>query len=61
MGGLESVITGIIDEFPNFFRKFKWHREIFTGVVVFVSFLFALASVTSVSVYVILFLNNKGA
>ena len=49
MGGLECVITGLMDEFRDVFRRFRITREIFTGIVVFVSFLVALSCVTPVS------------
>jgi hypothetical protein len=48
MGGLECVITGLMDEFRDFFRRFRISREIFTAVVVFVSFLVALSCITPV-------------
>ena len=48
MGGLECVITGLLDEFEPFFKKYKITREIFTGIVVFTSFLVALSCVTPV-------------
>jgi solute carrier family 6 noradrenalin transporter-like protein 2 len=48
MGGLECVITGLMDEFRDFFRRFRISREIFTGVVVFFSFFVALSCVTPV-------------
>lgn len=48
MGGLESVGTGIIDEFGGFFKKYRFHRELFMLGVVVVSFSISLASVTQV-------------
>ena len=48
MGGLECVITGLMDEFCDFFHKRKITREMFTGIVVFSSFLVALSCVTPV-------------
>ena len=48
MGGLECVITGLMDEFKSFFDKFHITREIFTGMVIMVSFLVALSCVTPV-------------
>lgn len=49
MGGLECVITGLMDEFSSFFKKFKYPREIFTFVVILVSFSVATMNVTPVS------------
>ena len=48
MGGLECVITGIMDEFKTFFQRHNISREIFTGLVVFSSFLVAIVCVTPV-------------
>jgi solute carrier family 6 noradrenalin transporter-like protein 2 len=48
MGGLECVITGLMDEFQTFFKRHKISREMFTGMVVFVSFLVAMSCVTPV-------------
>ncbi len=48
MGGLECVITGILDEFKDFFKRHRISREAFTGIVVFSSFLVALSCVTPV-------------
>lgn len=49
MGGLECVITGLMDEFAVFFREKKYAREIFTLVVILTSFSVALINVTPVS------------
>lgn len=49
MGGLECVITGLMDEFQTFFKRHKITREMFTGIVVFVSFLVAMSCVTPVT------------
>jgi solute carrier family 6 noradrenalin transporter-like protein 2 len=49
MGGLECVITGVMDEFKEFFHRKGISREIFTGVVVFSSFLVAITCVTPAS------------
>ncbi|GAB6020696.1 hypothetical protein CHUAL_003365 [Chamberlinius hualienensis] len=46
MGGLESVITGIKDEFHSFFSKFRFSREIFTAVIMVVSFLVSITNLT---------------
>ena len=48
MGGLECVITGLMDEYQEFFRKRGISREVFTGVVVFSSYLVAITCVTPV-------------
>lgn len=44
MGGMESVITGLIDEFQLLHR----HRELFTLFIVLVTFLLSLFCVTNV-------------
>lgn len=49
MGGLESVITGLMDEFKDFFKRWKYSREVFTSFVLFTSFSMALINVTRVS------------
>ena len=46
MGGLESVITGLMDEFKDFFHRWKFSREIFTSFVLFTSFSMAIINVT---------------
>lgn len=46
MGGLESVITGLMDEFKDFFDRRKYSREIFTSFVLFTSFCMTLINVT---------------
>ena len=43
------MITGLMDEFKDFFYRNKISREIFTGFVVFSSFLVAIVCVTPVS------------
>ena len=48
MGGLECVITGLMDEFKTLFEKLHINREMFTGMVITVSFLVALSCVTPV-------------
>lgn len=45
MGGLEAVITGLMDEFK--FKNLK--REHFTAIVLFTSFLGSLINCTQVS------------
>jgi len=52
MGGLECVITGLMDEFKHFFHRNRISREIFTGFVVFSSFLVAIVCVTPGGYYV---------
>ena len=49
MGGLECVITGLMDEFKDYFIRWNITREIFTGIIVVVSFIVALCCVTPVS------------
>ncbi|CAG9764797.1 unnamed protein product [Ceutorhynchus assimilis] len=51
MGGLECVITGLMDEFSVFFREKKYAREIFTFVVIMMSFSVALINVTPGGIY----------
>ena len=53
MGGLECVITGLMDEFQSLFKKFHINREMFTGMVITVSFLVALSCVTPVNLFLI--------
>ena len=50
MGGLECVITGLMDEFRPFFNRVGITREIFTGMIVSASFIVALCCVTPVSI-----------
>ena len=49
MGGLEAVLTGIQDEFRPFFKKYRFSREIFTGIVIIGAVVLALPNVTNVS------------
>ncbi|KAF7281952.1 hypothetical protein GWI33_003974 [Rhynchophorus ferrugineus] len=51
MGGLECVITGLMDEFTVFFRDRKYAREIFTMFVIITSFSVALINVTPGGIY----------
>ncbi|KAJ8981918.1 hypothetical protein NQ317_008823 [Molorchus minor] len=51
MGGLECVITGLMDEFPNFFHHRKHAREIFTLGIILMSFAVALINVTPGGIY----------
>lgn len=48
MGGLECVITGLMDEFCLFFAHKKYAREIFTLCAIGVSFSIATINVTPV-------------
>lgn len=48
MGGLECIITGLMDEYGKFFPK-KYTRELFTLLIVGFSFCVALINVTPVS------------
>ncbi len=54
MGGLECVITGLMDEFCLFFARKKYAREIFTLCAVGVSFTVATVNVTPVSYLILL-------
>lgn len=56
MGGLECVITGLMDEFATFFKAKSISREIFTLGVIIVSFSVAVINVTPVSAF-----NRRGA
>ncbi|XP_060516213.1 sodium-dependent noradrenaline transporter-like [Cylas formicarius] len=51
MGGLECVITGLMDEFSVFFRQRKFTREIFTFIVIMMSFSVAMINVTPGGIY----------
>uniref|UniRef100_A0A8C6L5F5 Transporter n=1 Tax=Nothobranchius furzeri TaxID=105023 RepID=A0A8C6L5F5_NOTFU len=57
MGGMESVITGLIDEF-KFLHK---HRELFTLFIVVSTFLISLFCVTSGGMYVFTLLDHFAA
>lgn len=59
MGGLECVITGLMDEFSIFFKEKKYAREIFTLIVILTSFSVALINVTPVSSFIISFHQTK--
>ena len=51
MGGLEAVITGIMDEFKPIFKRWRSSREAFTAAVVVSAFLLAIPNVTNVSLF----------
>uniref|UniRef100_A0A673ITY1 Transporter n=1 Tax=Sinocyclocheilus rhinocerous TaxID=307959 RepID=A0A673ITY1_9TELE len=57
MGGMESVITGLIDEF-KFLHK---HRELFTLFIVVSTFLISLICVTNGGIYVFTLLDHLAA
>ncbi|XP_018618351.2 sodium-dependent dopamine transporter isoform X1 [Scleropages formosus] len=57
MGGMESVITGLIDEF-KFLHK---HRELFTLFIVVSTFLVSLFCVTNGGIYVFTLLDHFAA
>uniref|UniRef100_A0AAY4ESA7 Transporter n=1 Tax=Denticeps clupeoides TaxID=299321 RepID=A0AAY4ESA7_9TELE len=57
MGGMESVITGLIDEF-KFLHK---HRELFTLFIVVSTFLISLFCVTNGGIYVFTLLDHYAA
>lgn len=52
MGGMECVITGLMDEFHSFFQGRRFAREIFTLGAAAVSFSIALINVTPVGTIV---------
>jgi solute carrier family 6 serotonin transporter-like protein 4 len=45
-GGLEAMITGLCDEYPNLLRR---NREIFVGVLIVFIYICALPTTTYVS------------
>ena len=49
MGGMECVITGIMDEFRTIFNRWKYSRETFTLGATLFSFCIAITNVTKVS------------
>ncbi|CAB3364110.1 Hypothetical predicted protein [Cloeon dipterum] len=51
MGGMECVITGLMDEFKGFFHGRKYAREIFTLFAVSLSYCVALVNVTPGGIY----------
>ncbi|GFG38931.1 hypothetical protein Cfor_10219 [Coptotermes formosanus] len=51
MGGMECVITGLMDEFHSFFQGRRFAREIFTLGAAAVSFSVALINVTPGGIY----------
>ncbi|XP_003899511.1 sodium-dependent dopamine transporter [Papio anubis] len=57
MGGMESVITGLIDEFQLLHR----HRELFTLFIVLATFLLSLFCVTNGGIYVFTLLDHFAA
>ncbi|MXQ84128.1 hypothetical protein E5288_WYG012064 [Bos mutus] len=57
MGGMESVITGLADEFQLLHR----HRELFTLLVVLATFLLSLFCVTNGGIYVFTLLDHFAA
>ncbi|XP_023666958.1 sodium-dependent dopamine transporter [Paramormyrops kingsleyae] len=57
MGGMESVITGLIDEFRFLHR----HRELFTLLIVMSTFLISLFCVTNGGIYVFTLLDHFAA
>ncbi|XP_004845195.1 sodium-dependent dopamine transporter isoform X1 [Heterocephalus glaber] len=57
MGGMESVITGLIDEFQLLHR----HRELFTLCIVMGTFLLSLFCVTNGGIYVFTLLDHFAA
>ncbi|XP_007520620.1 sodium-dependent dopamine transporter [Erinaceus europaeus] len=57
MGGMESVVTGLVDEF----RLLRRHRELFTLLVVGATFLLSLLCVTNGGIYVFTLLDHFAA
>ncbi|XP_051007031.1 sodium-dependent dopamine transporter [Acomys russatus] len=57
MGGMESVITGLVDEFQLLHR----HRELFTLGIVLATFLLSLFCVTNGGIYVFTLLDHFAA
>ncbi|XP_025831651.1 sodium-dependent noradrenaline transporter-like [Agrilus planipennis] len=51
MGGLECVITGLMDEFSRFFKERPHSREFFTLGVIILSFSVSLINVTPGGIY----------
>lgn len=45
------MITGLMDEFPRYWKEKKYAREVFTLVIIFTSFSVALINVTPVHNY----------
>ncbi|KAL3185179.1 hypothetical protein MRX96_031055 [Rhipicephalus microplus] len=61
MGGLESVITGLMDEFKTFFSRWHCRREVFTAVVICASFCVSIVNVTRGGGYMITWLDTYSA
>ncbi|XP_050537399.1 sodium-dependent noradrenaline transporter-like [Daktulosphaira vitifoliae] len=74
MGGLECVITGLMDEFPRFFKHagekygnlkkstwICWSREQFTFLIIAMSFCVALINVTPSGIYILHLLDTYAA
>ncbi|XP_017781709.1 PREDICTED: sodium-dependent noradrenaline transporter-like isoform X1 [Nicrophorus vespilloides] len=61
MGGLECVITGIMDEFEPLFKKCKLSREVFTLIVIILSFSVATINVTPGGIYLFHLLDTYAA
>jgi len=61
MGGLECVITGLMDEYKETFRKRGISREMFTGFVVICSYAVAIMCVTPGGIYIFSLLENYAA
>ncbi|KAF5274143.1 hypothetical protein FQR65_LT04541 [Abscondita terminalis] len=51
MGGLECVITGIMDEFSTFFKEIRFAREAFTLGIIIMSFSVAIINLTPGGIY----------
>ncbi|XP_046384644.1 sodium-dependent noradrenaline transporter-like [Ischnura elegans] len=61
MGGMECVITGLMDEFKSVFHGRRYAREIFTLLAILVSFSVALMNVTPGGIYIFHLLDTYSA
>ncbi|XP_034256150.1 sodium-dependent noradrenaline transporter-like [Thrips palmi] len=61
MGGMECVITGLMDEFHDFFHGRRYAREVFTFCAICVSFCVALINVTPGGIYMFHLFDNYSA
>ncbi|XP_064641154.1 sodium-dependent noradrenaline transporter-like [Lineus longissimus] len=61
MGGLESILTGLKDEYRWIFDKHRYSREIFVGGVVIFAFLLSIVNVTYGGMYVFTLMDSFSA
>ena len=59
MGGLEAVLTGLMDEFKSL-QKFKYGREVLTLAVVYGASFMSIMCTTQGGVYVFTLLGESG-